>query len=138
MQRACDSCQQPYEAKTKRSKYCERLDCKRQRERDRKRDTRSGEVVPLKAVNEQSDDLSAVTVTRQALEQAERLHTPAGVNALLLAAKLDAGGDTGSAMAALSKQHLAALAEATKGVKVVADPIDELRRRRDAKRAHGA
>lgn len=65
------------------------------------------------------------------------MHTPAGVNALLLAAKLDAGGDTGSAMAALSKQHLAALAEATKNHKGAADPLDELRARREARRFGG-
>lgn len=127
MQRACDSCGQRYEAARSTSKFCSPT-C-------RQRSKRSGGVVPLREI---PAPLSAVAVTRQALEQAERLNTPAGVNALLLAAKLDAGGDTGSAMAALSKQHLAALAEATKGVKAVADPIDELRRRRDAKRAHGA
>lgn len=130
MQRACDSCGQRYEAARSTSKFCSPT-C-------RQRSKRSGGVVPLRQVEQPAEPLSAVTVTRRALEDAERLNTPAGVNALLLAAKLDAGGDTGSAMAALSKQHLAALAEATKGVKALADPIDELRRRRDAKRAHGA
>jgi hypothetical protein len=65
------------------------------------------------------------------LEEAGRADTPAGVSALLLAAKLDLGGDTGSAMAALAKQHLAALDEALRGALVAADKVDELRRRRE-------
>lgn len=130
MQRACDSCGQPYEAKRKTSKFCS-PSC-------RQRNKRSGAVVPLREVARPTPELSAVALTRQALEQADRLYTPAGVNALLLAAKLDAGGDTGSAMAALSKQHLAAIAEATKGVKVAADPLDELRARREARRVSGS
>lgn len=125
MQRACDSCGKPYEAKTKRSRYCGET-CK-------KRGLRAGAVVPLRQVEQPSEELSAVAVTRRVLEDCERLHTPAGVNALLLAAKLDAGGDTGSAMASLSKQHLAALAEATRDVQQAADPVDELRRRREAR-----
>jgi hypothetical protein len=45
--------------------------------------------------------------------------------------------DTGSALAALVKQHDATMAEAVKGAQVSASPLDELRRRRDAKRATG-
>lgn len=79
-------------------------------------------------------EVSAAEVTRRVLEDADRLLTPAGVNALLLARKLDQGRDTGSAMASLSKQHLAALAEATSDAQTAADPVDELRRRREARR----
>lgn len=134
MKRSCDACGRAYEAKTKRSKYCSDRECVRNRERGWKRGQRSGgKVVDLSPPPEPEPVLSAVAVTRDALEVVGRLHTPAGVNALLLAAKLDAGGDTGSAMAALSKQHLAALAEATKGVKAAADPVDELRAKREAR-----
>lgn len=88
-------------------------------------------------LREQLEVVSAVEATRQALEEADRLSSAAGVNALLLAAKLDAGGDTGSAMAALSKQHLAALDEALKGARVASNPLDELRERRERRLASG-
>jgi hypothetical protein len=74
-----------------------------------------------------------VDATRAVLEAADRLNTPAGVSALLLAGKMDAGGDTGSALAALAKQHLAVLDEATRGALVAADPVDDLRARRMAR-----
>lgn len=84
-------------------------------------------MVPLR---EQPEVVTLVGATRASLEAAGRESTPAGVNALLLAAKLDLGGDTGSAMAALAKQHLAALEEALKGAPVADDQVDELRARR--------
>ena len=42
-----------------------------------------------------------------------------------------------SAKAALAKQLEASLAAATKGAKVAANPVDDIRARRDAKRVHG-
>ncbi len=69
--------------------------------------------------------------TLVALTEAGRVHAPAGQNALALAVRIDGGAlDTGSSVAALSKQHLAALAEALRGANVVADGVDELRARR--------
>lgn len=76
-------------------------------------------------------------MTRRALEEAGRLETPAGVGAMVLAAKLDAGGDTGSQLATLQKQHMAAVAEATKDVHQAGDLVDELRAARE-RRLRGA
>lgn len=126
MVRNCDVCGKAYEAKTKRSRY--------HSETCRKRAQRGGTIVPLR---ERPTVPSAFESTMQVLEMADRLSSPAGVNALLLAAKLDAGGDTGSAMAALSKQHLAALEEALRDAPVAADPLDELRVRRQRRLADG-
>lgn len=72
------------------------------------------------------------------LTEAGRIHTPAGQNALLLASWMDnAEGDHGGGKAALSKQHLAALAEAMKDTEESGDLVDELQARR-AKRASSA
>ena len=77
------------------------------------------------------------SATLTALTEAGRIHTPAGQNALALATRIDGGAtDTGSSIAALSKQHLAAMAEAMKDVEAAkADSVDELRRRREARSA---
>lgn len=59
--------------------------------------------------------------------------SPLGVCALLLARRLDRGvlsGESGSGMAALNREYRATLAEATAG-RVMADPNDELRARRE-------
>lgn len=96
-------------------------------ERARKRAKRArAEAMP-------KPEVSALATTRRVLEEADRLETPAGANAMLLAAKLDACTDTGSAMAALSKQHLAALEAATKNATTTRTELDELRERRAAR-----
>lgn len=71
---------------------------------------------------------------RAELAELDRQDTPLGRTALALAARLDAGQDSGASMAALAKQLRETLSAATDGAKVAADPLDELRRRREAKR----
>lgn len=71
------------------------------------------------------------------LARAGRENTPAGQKALVLAFRIEhADGETGSSLAALAKAHSIALAEAVAGVERKS-PIDELKARRDAKRAGG-
>ena len=132
MRRTCEMCGAAFEAKTDRARVCGER-CKKRAQRARG----AAPSVPL-AVRDTSpaDGLpSNVEVTREVLEAAERLRTPAGVGALTLAAKLDMGTDTGSALAALQKQHMAALEEALRDAKVAASPLDELRARREARLA---
>ncbi len=72
---------------------------------------------------------------RRELEAAGRLDTALGQQALALAVKLSSPFDTGSAMAAVSRELRAVREEALRGAEQAADPLDELRLRRDAKRA---
>ncbi len=72
---------------------------------------------------------------RRELESAGRLETALGQQAIALAVKLSSPFDTGSAMAAVSRELRAVREEALRGAEQVADPLDELRLRRDAKRA---
>lgn len=60
---------------------------------------------------------------------------PAAQAALVLAARIDAGADSGASIAAMVKQLHATMAVALEHAELAADPIDELRRRREARRA---
>lgn len=124
MERRCDSCDQPYQPKNAKSRFCS--------DTCRQRSHRAGEVVPLRDV-----EPPVTAATRATLEAAGRLATPAGAVALALAQKLDLGRDTGSAMASLAKQHLASLAEAVKGAPPELDLVDDLRARRERKISGG-
>jgi hypothetical protein len=72
-------------------------------------------------------------VTRE-LEAAGRLESWAGQVALELAYRVASPHETGAAVAALAKQLTASLAVALAGVAPAADPLDEIRARRDRKR----
>jgi hypothetical protein len=75
-----------------------------------------------------------VVATKVELEAAGRLDSVLGQQALRLAQQMS-GFETGGGMAALSRELRATMAEATRGAAVAADPLDELKARRDAKRA---
>lgn len=140
MERNCDACGLRYAARSKNSLYCSEVECRRQRERARRRRRVSGAtVVTLPArsnISADAPDGAGIheLATRAALEEAERLESPAGVNAIGLARRLDAAnGESGSSYAALARQHLAAVDKALEGARVSADPIDELFARRQKK-----
>lgn len=69
------------------------------------------------------------------LSAAGRLDTYLGQQALMLADRIGSSMDTGSSVAALSRELREVMAKALDGVKVAADPLDELRARRAAKSA---
>jgi hypothetical protein len=71
------------------------------------------------------------------LQAAGRADTALGQQALALAERVNNPRDTGSAIAALSKELRAVMVEALKGAEVAADPLDELRARRDRIRSAG-
>lgn len=116
MRKECEACGGEFEPENARHRFCS--------DTCRKRGSRGATVAPVR----DGDTLEAATC--QALEDAGREDTPAGVSAVLLARKLDMGGDTGSSMAALAREHRAALEDALRGAEVVDDPVDELRDRR--------
>lgn len=59
---------------------------------------------------------------------------PLGATAVVLAARLDAGADPGSAMAAMSKELRTIMTELNRNATAVKDPVDELLARRKARR----
>lgn len=71
------------------------------------------------------------------LDAAGRLVSVPGVQAVLLASRMEGLMETGAAVAALSKELSRVMGEALGAASAVADPVDELRRLRDAKRDAG-
>jgi predicted nucleic acid-binding Zn ribbon protein len=125
----CEQCGAPVAA---RSRFCTDVECKRVRARERKRASR-GTVIELPAAPSVVSSVYAATLT--ALTSANRVDTPSGQSALILAGRLDsATSDTGSSLAALARQHLAVLDEALRDAPREADGVDELRARRLARR----
>lgn len=116
----CAICEQTFEAKNSRARYCSST-C-------RSRGNRAGIA--------QSDAPRAgsglVEATRRELEDAGRLDTVLGQQALELAARIVSPTSTGAAVGSLSKELRAVMSEATKGAGA-ASGLDELRRRREAK-----
>lgn len=123
-----------------RARFCDDVECERKRARERRR--KADQAARDRAAAERGNEPAEVddgarpaggvySSTLHALTEAQRMHTPAGQQALALADRIDRGAsDTGSSLAALGKQHLAALAEATRDLAEVGDPLDELRARR--------
>ena len=132
MHRACDYCGAEYEAKHPSSRFCTAV-C-------RKRNQRNPRPAPVathpSVANLPDPGGSGLTdATRVELGAAGRLDSALGRAALLLAQRLDVSDrEPGTALAALIREHRAALAEAVRGAKAAADPVDELRARRDRKR----
>jgi hypothetical protein len=102
----CAGCSEPFEAKTRRAKWCSDA-CKM-------RAARSKDVDPVAIDTPQPLDEGLVAAVRSELEETGRLETVAGQLALQLARKLvavDASGVSG-----LSKELRAVRAEALDGV----------------------
>ena len=133
MQRPCDVCGESYEAKRATSKYCSDR-CKMRKARGAP--VEHVDATPLRPIGDaQESEVGPVEAeTSRHLTEVKREASVLGQAALALARRLDLGRDTGAAMASLAKQLEATLSSATKGVALSADPLDELRARRDRKR----
>lgn len=130
MRKTCAVCPAEFEAKRAVAKYCS--------ERCRKRAQRRPggvhrEVVPIEQAK--PADWPIVEVTRRELEAAGRLDSVTGQQAMRLAERMCGQFDTGSAIAAISKELRAVMAEALADAPKVADSLDELAERRRRKAA---
>lgn len=102
----------------------------------RRRDTRRRAPHKLAEVEALPAPAAATGVygaTLTELESAGRAGTSAGQAALILADQLVNGSHSGAGYAALVKELRATLDAALEGAAVAADPLDELKRRRDQK-----
>ena len=126
MTRECAACGQPFEAKRSTARYCGEV-CKKRAQRRQPKGAKSAPPAPR----------TLVDVTRARLEAVGRLDTVIGQQALRLAGRLLSDYDTGSALAALSREFRATMTEALADVEVAADPLDELAKRRRAKASGG-
>lgn len=130
MQRACESCGETFEARRSDRMYCGER-CKKRAQRGHK----AGTVVPLPSGTVGTAS-SLVEAVRAELEEADRLESWLGQQALTLATRIAAGQDTGSGLAALNREFRSTMAEAVKGVNAPTSAIakhkDELAARRRA------
>jgi hypothetical protein len=69
------------------------------------------------------------------LTAAGRLESSAGQAAIALATRIDEGAESSAGLAALTRELRAAMAEALANVTEAGDALDELRARREARRA---
>lgn len=132
MKKNCATCGKAFEARRSTAKYCSGK-CRVQAQRA------SGDAVaPVTALPDPDERGPGVLEAAAAAELAGAglLDSVEGAVVLTLARRIDTSGplETGSAFAALTKEFRAALSAAMAGAESAADPLDELRMRRDAKR----
>jgi len=132
MQRECDQCGLLYVARRVNSRFCGDT-CGKRAQRAR------AAGIPLLAAtledHEAPSELERATIRE--LEAAGRLASVAGQVTILLAGRIGGRRESGAATAALAKHFFVTMDEALGGVAVAADPLDEIRARRDRKRAAG-
>jgi hypothetical protein len=122
MKRICAGCGNPFEGQRSRAKYCG--------DTCRKRGLRRRAALS-------SPDISLLGATERELGAAGQLGTVLGEQALELARALVSPFTTGAAKASLSKEFRSVMTEILAGSVGRGDELDELRTRRDAKRAVG-
>jgi hypothetical protein len=138
MERDCDRCGQPFAPASKRARFCS-VKCRTQATRARATGQPESIAKPKRArkPKAQAEDFPAGTLGAVIAEltAAGRLQTSAGQAAVALASRIDAGAESSSGLAALTREMRAAMAEATANVAQAGDALDELRAKREARRA---
>ena len=132
MKKNCEVCGGPFDAKRRTAKYCSN-GCRVQAQRGS-----GGESAPITALPtpQGASDGPVARSAREELAGAGREDTANGQLVLALARRIDAAeGESGASLAALVKEFRASLAAAVAGAETAADPLDELRMRRDGKRS---
>jgi hypothetical protein len=125
----CASCGKTLKSANPRARYCN-SGCRANATRKRAQALPALHTAPEPV--EVSHAVAEATLAE--LSAAGRESTALGTAALALAARIDVGADTGSALASAVKQLGATMAEALQGVRGSTSLLDELRARRDAKR----
>lgn len=140
MQKPCETCSTPFEYGNNKARFCSDKCRKRAARRLAKVvefPAQTPELTPQNDPNQaQSTPISSLLgKIRSTLAESGVLETPNGQLALKLAERLETQtNDSGSSVAALSKELRMVMAEALNRVVAADDPIDELQRRREARR----
>ena len=139
--RTCTACSKPLASTNPRAKFCPGPVCRKAASRARQRgfpelgSSRSLRSAPVATIGTSPPAAGPVrTAALAELTDAGREASTLGRACLALAARIDLGHDTGTALAAAVSQLALSLASATKGTQVARTALDELRSRRDAKR----
>jgi len=139
----CATCSSDFDARSSRARFCSSK-CRTQAHYRR---TKLGipealnpaptPKAPAKGRKPTPDDspIGTLGAVITELNDAGRLNTSAGQAAVALASRIDAGAESSSGLAALTREMRAAMAEATANVAQAGDALDELRAKREARRA---
>lgn len=133
MQRECESCGRSYTASRASSRFCGDT-CGKRSQRAR------AAGIPLLAAaldGHEAPPSELERATIRELEAVGRLQSVAGQMAVLLARRIGSRRETGAATASLARELSATMTKALGGVANAADPLDEIRARRDRKRSAG-
>lgn len=121
----CAVCEAPFEAKRSTAKYCSST-C-----RTRARRRRAQADAAPDPTDTTPDLLALPKQVHAELAQVGRLNTVAGQQALNVAYRMLSAGDTGSAIAALSRELSRLMALATVGTAQKKNVVDEVQAKRD-------
>jgi len=136
----CATCSADFDARSSRARFCS-AKCRTHAHYRRTKLGQPESIAPPakpkrtrkpKAADSPSGTLGAVMAE---LTDAGRLQTSAGQAAIALATRIDAGAESSAGLAALTRELSARMAEATANVAQAGDALDELRAKREARRA---
>lgn len=141
MDASCARCGASFSPASKRARFCS-VKCRTQATRARAagqpeslapaKPKRTRKAKPTPEPDAPVGTLGAVLAE---LRAAGRLDSSAGQAAVALARRIDDGAESSSGLAALTREMRAAMAEALSRVEASGDALDELRARREARRA---
>ena len=141
MRKTCAMCPAEFEAKRPAAKYCSERCKKRAQRQPGGTEAKTRKPAPsVQSPMECPAGSPLVEATLAELRRAGRDESASGVAAVALATRIDASmfsAETGAGVAAMVREHRAALADAVKDAGKAADPLDELRSRRERKRSAG-
>lgn len=129
----CGQCGESFEAERQTRKYCG--DRCRQQARRRTSESEAAEIVEAIAGVPLVDLLGQ---TRADLEEMNKTDTVLGQQALVVATRMTSAKDTGSAIAALSRELDRIMLRLRSGASAQEDEVGSARRRRDEKRRQAA
>lgn len=132
----CARCAQTFTAKRKAARFCS-VKCRNAAARARAAGQPESLAKPKRTrkPKAQATPTGALGAVIAELTAAGRLDSSAGQAAVALARRIDDGAESSSGLAALTREMRAAMAEALSRVEVAGDALDELRARREARRA---
>lgn len=125
MQRPCDACGKLYEAQRATSKFCS-SNC-----RARSHAGLSPAPVASQPMPSLRPSGPLEAVTERTLTEAGRIETVPGQQAMALAREIESRPNAGMGSAALHKALSDVMVKAMEGVQAAADPLDEIKARRD-------
>lgn len=143
MRKSCAVCSNEFEAAKPNARFCGAT-CRKRASRSKPATPQPSATTTAPAVTvprppaDPGTPQSLYEAVKAKLAEVERLDTIAGAHALELANRIVNAPGMNTGVAALSKQLQAVLAEALVDTSTVADPMDELEKRRAEKLARAA